>query len=132
VADARADHVVPAAKPCAALEAARLEYPQNPSRTRLSRITSPRVPGSRTAVVRTAGAPAARHGSAWLQVLHGCNQDHIDMQTITRFDELADRYGFVVVYPFIRPTGMASSSCIRSLQAIGACGSEIAGDGGGA
>ena len=36
-----------------------------------------------------------------VMVLHGCNQDHIDMQTITRFDELADRYGFVVVYPFI-------------------------------
>jgi poly(hydroxyalkanoate) depolymerase family esterase len=36
-----------------------------------------------------------------VMVLHGCNQDHIDMQTITRFDELADRYGFIVVYPFI-------------------------------
>jgi poly(hydroxyalkanoate) depolymerase family esterase len=36
-----------------------------------------------------------------VMVLHGCNQDHIDMQTITRFDELADRHGFVVVYPFI-------------------------------
>lgn len=36
-----------------------------------------------------------------VMVLHGCNQDHFDMQTITRFDELADRYGFVVVYPFI-------------------------------
>ena len=36
-----------------------------------------------------------------VMVLHGCNQDHIDMQTITRFDALADRYGFIVVYPFI-------------------------------
>jgi poly(3-hydroxybutyrate) depolymerase len=36
-----------------------------------------------------------------VMVLHGCNQDHVDMQTITRFDELADRYGFIVVYPFI-------------------------------
>jgi len=36
-----------------------------------------------------------------LMVLHGCNQDHVDMQTVTRFDELADRHGFIVVYPFI-------------------------------
>ena len=36
-----------------------------------------------------------------VMVLHGCNQDHVDMQTVTRFDELADRHGFIVVYPFI-------------------------------
>jgi poly(hydroxyalkanoate) depolymerase family esterase len=36
-----------------------------------------------------------------VMVLHGCNQDHVDMQTVTRFDRLADRYGFIVVYPFI-------------------------------
>ena len=36
-----------------------------------------------------------------VMVLHGCNQDHVDMQTITRFDRLADRYGFIAVYPFI-------------------------------
>jgi poly(hydroxyalkanoate) depolymerase family esterase len=36
-----------------------------------------------------------------VMVLHGCNQDHFDMQSITRFDDLADRYGFIVVYPFI-------------------------------
>lgn len=36
-----------------------------------------------------------------VMVLHGCNQDHVDMQAITRFDRLADRYGFIVVYPFI-------------------------------
>ena len=36
-----------------------------------------------------------------VMVLHGCNQDHFDMQAITRFDRLADRYGFIVVYPFI-------------------------------
>jgi len=36
-----------------------------------------------------------------VMVLHGCNQDHFDMQTITRFDRLADRYGFIAVYPFI-------------------------------
>ncbi len=36
-----------------------------------------------------------------VMVLHGCNQDHLDMQSITRFDQLADRHGFIVVYPFI-------------------------------
>ena len=36
-----------------------------------------------------------------VMVLHGCNQDHFDMQSITRFDQLADRHGFIVVYPFI-------------------------------
>ncbi len=36
-----------------------------------------------------------------VMVLHGCNQDHVDMQIVTRFDELADRHGFIVVYPFI-------------------------------
>ena len=40
-----------------------------------------------------------------VMVLHGCNQDHFDMQTITRFDQLADRYGFIVVYPFITTYG---------------------------
>jgi poly(hydroxyalkanoate) depolymerase family esterase len=43
----------------------------------------------------------ARRLRPLVMVLHGCNQDHVDMQTITRFDELADRYGFIVVYPFI-------------------------------
>lgn len=36
-----------------------------------------------------------------VMVLHGCNQDHFDMQAITGFDRLADRHGFIVVYPFI-------------------------------
>jgi len=36
-----------------------------------------------------------------VMVLHGCNQDHVDMQAVTRFDGLADRHGFIVVYPFI-------------------------------
>ena len=40
-----------------------------------------------------------------VMVLHGCNQDHFDMQTITRFDQLADRHGFIVVYPFITTYG---------------------------
>lgn len=34
-------------------------------------------------------------------VLHGCKQNHLDMQAITGFDAIADREGFIVVYPYI-------------------------------
>jgi len=47
-----------------------------------------------------------------VMVLHGCDQNHVDMQAITRFDELADRHGFVVVYPFITGyRGMRLRNC---------------------
>jgi len=47
-----------------------------------------------------------------VMVLHGCDQNHADMQAITRFDELADRHGFVVVYPFITGyRGMRLRNC---------------------
>lgn len=36
-----------------------------------------------------------------MMVLHGCHQNHEDIQTITGFDAIADREGFVVVYPFV-------------------------------
>ena len=34
-------------------------------------------------------------------VLHGCKQDHYAIQHISAFNEVADKYGFVVAYPFI-------------------------------
>ncbi len=34
-------------------------------------------------------------------VLHGCKQTHLDMQSISGFDAIADRERFIVVYPFI-------------------------------
>lgn len=48
--------------------------------------------------------PKGYDGQAKLPVvvaLHGCKQTHLDMQTISGFDHIADREGFIVVYPFI-------------------------------
>lgn len=36
-----------------------------------------------------------------VMVLHGCDQTHEDIQQVSNFDRLADRHGFIVVYPFI-------------------------------
>jgi len=36
-----------------------------------------------------------------LMVLHGCRQDSADIRHIADFDAIADREGFMVVYPFI-------------------------------
>lgn len=58
------------------------------SRKRLYRVHLP--PGYR----RNASLPV-------VMVLHGCEQSHDDIQRISRFDQLADKHGFIVVYPFI-------------------------------
>lgn len=34
-------------------------------------------------------------------VLHGCSQNNRDIESITGFNELADRHGFLVAYPFV-------------------------------
>lgn len=34
-------------------------------------------------------------------VLHGCEQCHDDIRAISNFDAIADRAGFIVVYPFV-------------------------------
>ncbi|HKJ51442.1 MAG TPA: PHB depolymerase family esterase, partial [Gammaproteobacteria bacterium] len=34
-------------------------------------------------------------------VLHGCRQDNRDIEQITGFNQLADRHGFLVAYPFV-------------------------------
>lgn len=36
-----------------------------------------------------------------LMVLHGCRQNSADIRSISNFDAIADREGFVVVYPFV-------------------------------
>lgn len=38
-------------------------------------------------------------------VLHGCQQDHRDIQHISGFNHMADKYGFLVAYPFITSYG---------------------------
>ncbi len=47
-----------------------------------------------------------------VMVLHGCKQNNIEMETITGFDKIADREGFIVVYPYITShTGLRSRNC---------------------
>jgi poly(hydroxyalkanoate) depolymerase family esterase len=38
-------------------------------------------------------------------VLHGCQQDNRDIKQITGFNQIADKYGFLVAYPFITSYG---------------------------
>ena len=47
-----------------------------------------------------------------LMVLHGCRQDHHDIQTITGFDAIADRVGAIVVYPYVTTyAGIRTENC---------------------
>lgn len=48
--------------------------------------------------------PAYRRGGPQLPVvmiLHGCDQDHLEIQHVAHFDRLADEHGIIVVYPFV-------------------------------
>ncbi len=38
---------------------------------------------------------------ALVMVLHGCQQTHHDIQTISGFDKLADKHNFILVYPYV-------------------------------
>jgi poly(hydroxyalkanoate) depolymerase family esterase len=45
-------------------------------------------------------------------VLHGCRQDNADIRSISNFDAIADREGFVVVYPFVTSySGLRMRNC---------------------
>ena len=45
-------------------------------------------------------------------VLHGCRQDNHDIEQISGFNELADRHGFLVVYPYITSyRGLRNRNC---------------------
>ncbi|WP_179957520.1 extracellular catalytic domain type 1 short-chain-length polyhydroxyalkanoate depolymerase [Exilibacterium tricleocarpae] len=47
-----------------------------------------------------------------VMVLHGCRQDHRDIQLVSDFDCVADRYNFIVVYPFVtRYTDLRARNC---------------------
>ncbi len=47
-----------------------------------------------------------------VMVLHGCDQTHIEIQTITDFDRLADENNFILVYPYVtRYDDMRMSNC---------------------
>ena len=59
--------------------------------------------------------PAGYDGQTALpmvMVLHGCKQNNAEMETITGFNQIADREGFIVVYPYITShTGLRSRNC---------------------
>jgi len=60
-------------------------------------------PGSRTRRFELHLPRGYREGSATpvLMVLHGCRQDNADIRRISNFGAIADREGFIVVYPFV-------------------------------
>lgn len=59
--------------------------------------------------------PPAYHSDQPLplvMVLHGCNQDHLDIQAISQFDLAADTHNFIAVYPFVtRYPDMRARNC---------------------
>lgn len=55
---------------------------------------------------------SARRAYPLLMVLHGCRQDHFDIQSITGFDAIAEREEVIIVYPFVTSyAGMRSENC---------------------
>ncbi len=60
-------------------------------------------PGSRDRDYLVHLPPAYRRGVSLpvVMILHGCDQDHDDIRHVADMDRLADRYGFIVVYPFV-------------------------------
>jgi poly(hydroxyalkanoate) depolymerase family esterase len=71
-------------------------------------------PGSRTRryLVHVPRGNPGRRPRPLVLVLHGCRQDHRDIEQITGFNQLADRQGFLVAYPFITSyRGLRNRNC---------------------
>ncbi len=69
-----------------------------------SRILRPQgYRGSRARyyVVHVPPAYRALRARPLVMVLHGCRQTHRDIEAISGFNRLADRHGFIAVYPYI-------------------------------
>jgi poly(hydroxyalkanoate) depolymerase family esterase len=81
----------------------------------ISHVFKARVyPGSRTRhyVVHAPRVRNATRERPLLLVLHGCRQNHLDIEQISGFNELADRHGFLVAYPFITSyRGLRNRNC---------------------
>ena len=53
-----------------------------------------------------------QHPRPLVMVLHGCRQNHLDIEAITGFNALADQHGFMVVYPFVTSyRGLRNTNC---------------------
>ncbi len=71
-------------------------------------------PGSRARLYLVHEPPGrVRDGPRPLvMVLHGCRQDNHDIERISNFNALADRHGFLVVYPFVTSyRGVRNRNC---------------------
>jgi len=71
-------------------------------------------PGSRSRhyVVHLPRGKVGKRPRPLVVVLHGCRQDNRDIEAITGFNELADRHGFLVAYPFVTSyRGMRNRNC---------------------
>jgi len=71
-------------------------------------------PGSRTRryLVHVPPGRVEQSPRPLLLVLHGCRQDNRDIEQISGFNQLADREGFLVAYPFITSyRGLRNRNC---------------------
>ena len=71
-------------------------------------------PGSRTRqyLVHLPNGKTSRRARPLLLVLHGCRQDHRDIQAISGFDRLSDQHRFLVAYPFVTSyRGLRNRNC---------------------
>jgi poly(hydroxyalkanoate) depolymerase family esterase len=71
-------------------------------------------PGSRSRryLVHVPPGRADQRPRPLLLVLHGCRQDNRDIEQISGFNQLADREGFLVAYPFITSyRGLRNRNC---------------------
>ncbi len=75
--------------------------PRAPARARVPRPAgrSGAAPGRRDAVVHVPPGLDPATAAPLVLMLHGCTQDAAGFAAATRMDEVADRHGFVVVYP---------------------------------
>lgn len=76
--------------------------------------TATHYPGSCSRRYRVHIPPSYREGKPLplVMILHGCYQDHLDIQAISDFDTVADRENFITVYPFVTQyTDMRASNC---------------------
>ena len=71
-------------------------------------------PGSRNRhyLVHTPNGQTDDQPRPLVLVLHGCQQNNHDIEKISGFNELADRHGFLVAYPYITSySGMRLKNC---------------------
>ncbi|MGD8839834.1 MAG: PHB depolymerase family esterase [Gammaproteobacteria bacterium] len=77
-------------------------------------FTARAYPGSRTRryLVHVPNGKLNSRPRPLVLVLHGCRQDNRDIEQISGFNQLADRRGFLVAYPFVTSyRGLRNKNC---------------------